>query len=495
MRGNHQSEDDDDMDIEASSSGEPAAVVASTPSGVQGAIGVPADEAAAETSPVDARGCNDSTTGDSAEKRQRLAALEELLGLSRASEIIEQIERGMPRQPVNHRQRRTAKLNDAKFHVAEAYSPPRMVLAAKRMGLRPGWSLDLSEVDESTGQPWDLSTAAAQKRAMSKQKEDEPAMLVVCPPCGPFSSWMNVNFSSKPTEEVREILWNAMRHLTFAVEMCIEQAKNGRFFLFEHPYQATSWQTGIMQRLLNMRGVMKFNFDFCTMGMKAKDANGEIGLVKKRTGLVTNSRHVAGLMEKAQCRGGHQHVVLQDGKPKACERYPDAFCDSVCLGVKMELEDEVWLNKIFTKVAEKEMIGSLLEVQEKFEAMAEPDEEEDEMKKYRELYQESDFIDDISSAALEKDLAIRARMTEMSFFKKLGVYTKEPRQIWMKVITTRWIDTNKGDRDHPDYRSRMVGREINRGKRDDLVAATPPLQSHRFWVERVCLEPAPQASS
>ena len=103
------------------------------------------------------------------------------------------------------------------------------------------------------------------------------------------------------------------------------------------------------------------------------------------------------------------------------------------------------------------MIGSLLEVQEKFEAMAEPKEEEDEMKKYRELYQESDFIDDISGAALEKDLAIRARMTEMSFFKKLGVYTKEPRQSWMKVITTRWIDRNKEDRDHPDYRVQNGG--------------------------------------
>ena len=147
-----------------------------------------------------------------------------------------------------------------------------------------------------------------QSRAMDKVKNDKLAMVVVCPPCGPFSSWMNVNFTSKSDKEVQEILWEAMRHLSFAVELCLEQAGNGRFYLLEHPCQATSWQTGIMERLLFMKGAYRFNFDFCTLGMKSVDSDGKAGLVKKRTGLVTNSHHVAGLLEKAQCRGGHRHV-------------------------------------------------------------------------------------------------------------------------------------------------------------------------------------------
>ena len=44
-------------------------------------------------------------------------------------------------------------------------------------------------------------------------------------------------------------------------------------------------------------------------------------------------------------------------------------------------------------------------------------------------------------------------------------------------ISVRWIDINKGDEDHPNYRSRLVAREINTHKREDLFAATPPLEA------------------
>ena len=44
-------------------------------------------------------------------------------------------------------------------------------------------------------------------------------------------------------------------------------------------------------------------------------------------------------------------------------------------------------------------------------------------------------------------------------------------------ITVRWIDINKGDNEKPNYRSRLVARELNTHKRDDLFAATPPLEA------------------
>ena len=47
-----------------------------------------------------------------------------------------------------------------------------------------------------------------------------------------------------------------------------------------------------------------------------------------------------------------------------------------------------------------------------------------------------------------------------------------------KVIQTRWIDINKGDRDHPNYRSRLAAKEFNDGTvHDGLVAATPLLEA------------------
>ena len=49
-----------------------------------------------------------------------------------------------------------------------------------------------------------------------------------------------------------------------------------------------------------------------------------------------------------------------------------------------------------------------------------------------------------------------------------------------KVIITRWLDVNEGDKDNLDYRSRFVGREIKKDQRPDLFAATPLFEALKF---------------
>ena len=66
----------------------------------------------------------------------------------------------------------------------------------------------------------------------------------------------------------------------------------------------------------------------------------------------------------------------------------------------------------------------------------------------------------------------------------MRVYDKIPRSMatakgW-NIIKTRWIDINKGDDDHPNYRSRMVGKEFNDREIEGLFAATPPLEALRL---------------
>ena len=84
-----------------------------------------------------------------------------------------------------------------------------------------------------------------------------------------------------------------------------------------------------------------------------------------------------------------------------------------------------------------------------------------------------------------------ARQVEMSYFKNMGVYRKIPRAVMRskggKTINTRWIDTNKGDEQDPDYRSRLVGKEFNVGVfgvGPSLYAATPPLEALRLVVSQ-----------
>ena len=72
----------------------------------------------------------------------------------------------------------------------------------------------------------------------------------------------------------------------------------------------------------------------------------------------------------------------------------------------------------------------------------------------------------------------------MNEFRIHGVYIKVPLQeCWDATgqgpIGTKWIDINKGDKLHPEYRSRLVGQEIKMDKRSDLFAATPPIEALR----------------
>ena len=96
------------------------------------------------------------------------------------------------------------------------------------------------------------------------------------------------------------------------------------------------------------------------------------------------------------------------------------------------------------------------------------------------FYSDVTFVDDVTGRVLEKARAIEARKKEIQYFKAKGVYTKTRRQPGMKIIATKWLDVNKGDEANADIRARLVGCEVAYEKRDDLFAATPPLECSRM---------------
>merc|ERR1711873_169630 len=80
--------------------------------------------------------------------------------------------------------------------------------------------------------------------------------------------------------------------------------------------------------------------------------------------------------------------------------------------------------------------------------------------------------DDLSGKPLNPELVKRARLEEMGELAKHRVYEKVPiSECWNKTgsgpIGTRWVDVNKGDDSKPDYRSRLVAKELNTNKRED----------------------------
>ena len=90
--------------------------------------------------------------------------------------------------------------------------------------------------------------------------------------------------------------------------------------------------------------------------------------------------------------------------------------------------------------------------------------------------------DDMSGKELDWSEVLKARMEEMDEFKKHNVYTKvsieQCRQRTGKApLKVRWVDINKGDQIHWEYRSRLVAKEINTGNELTLFAATPPWEA------------------
>ncbi len=226
-------------------------------------------------------------------------------------------------------------------------------------------------------------------------------------------------------------------------------------------------------------------FDFCGLGMTSTDANGITRPAKKRTRVLTNSGHIAAALRRYQWSGGHTHTTLEGGRAKPCEKYPQQFTELIVRGLQRELEDKNFAKAAFDKLDISSQMPALMSIIEELERkqLAVPEHEADEVS-MNQLHGDCEFVDDISGKSLNRAEVIQARLLEMRFFKRLNVYTKVPREPWTKTITTKWLDVNKGDAQNPNIRSRLVGRELNLSKRDDLFAGTPPLESLRYIVSR-----------
>ena len=102
----------------------------------------------------------------------------------------------------------------------------------------------------------------------------------------------------------------------------------------------------------------------------------------------------------------------------------------------------------------------------------------------------NEYIDDMSGKPLIPSLVREARGEEMGKFSQHNVYTKVPISECVAVtgkqpIGSKWIDINKGDDALPNYRSRLVAKEIRRGPNEDMFAATPPLEAKKCLFSMV----------
>ena len=94
--------------------------------------------------------------------------------------------------------------------------------------------------------------------------------------------------------------------------------------------------------------------------------------------------------------------------------------------------------------------------------------------------------DDLTGAELDPREVKKAREREVGYVRNKKVWVKiarrEAQRRGIKVLTSRWIFINKGDRENPDVRSRFVAKEFNTGEEVGLFAATPPLEALKVML-------------
>eukprot|EP00435_Cladocopium_sp_Y103_P031408 s420_g7.t4 len=213
--------------------------------------------------------------------------------------------------------------------ISEVFSEPRLAKMATKMGMEAGSSFDLK-----TG--YDFRVKADKQRCWQQLEREDPDLLLVCPPCGPFSCLQNLNYPKMDAHRAVAILGEGIEYLQFAMELYEWQVRRGKKAIFEHPALSKAWFEECVQRILQIPGVTRVRADQCAYGLRvAADAE----LSKKPTDFMVNGEHMAKWLSM-RCAGGHTHNPLMNGKAKGAERYPDKLCEAMIRGFREDMQAE-----------------------------------------------------------------------------------------------------------------------------------------------------------
>ena len=372
------------------------------------------------------------------------------------------------------RYRREGRAAFAKI-VSEIYSPPRVTDEIRRSRFKhvlPGFAFDLTVDDPFDGQPWDFSMAEKRERARRLLRQQKPYLLIGSPACKPLNECHCVD-----TEAMRRARIAGILHMNFVISLYHEQLEGGRYFLHEHPIGATSWALPDMEALMQVPGVQEVRGDLCQYGAEIRRGARRGDPVMKPSGFLTNSPEVAKAVSK-RCEGqdgkcsreaGGIHRPCTGQHATNAAKYPRGLRRAILQGITKQLkEDELIKDGCFgVQVHDDE-----LEIKKSIYGP-----EQGYSGRYR---------DDLTGQVLRDDLVREARAKELKYFHSKGVWTKVAKDVAKRTtgrppISVRWVDVNKGDEMTPNYRSRLVARQMKVLDQSGATyfAPAPPLEALR----------------
>ena len=366
--------------------------------------------------------------------------------------------------------------------VSEVFSPPRVTRAIKLLpGLKliPGLALDVTRCNEK-GEPWDFDDPKKQEEALQLFEKQKPVLLVGSPPCTPYSILQRLNDHKRTPQETEDMMARAKVHMDFVCRLYKMQIQAGRYFLHEHPATATSWELKCVQEVLHMDGVDVVHGDQCQYGQ----VNGNKQPIKKGTGWMANSKEILRALRKrckgrgGECSAGGRHAPCTGRDATRAAIYPFKLCRAILEGLRNQLRtDRKMAAGVHGMGCDVELDVLMQEQCEEWFNVRIADE-------LNVADNQVHYKDAITGQPLDPVLVKAARSKELEYFAMKDVWHYRPRsealaRMGKPPITVKWVDVNKGDDIEPNYRSRLVAREIRRPGEDSIFAPTPPLESLR----------------
>ena len=244
-----------------------------------------------------------------------------------------------------------------------------------------------------------------------------------------------------------------------------------RYFVHEHLDDVHSWHDQCVQEVLSVTQATVTKFDRCQFGSLNAD---NIGLKRHhriRSRFISTMPAIDAVFGGRPRQEGHEHAQSSGSESRDALACTARLYKNIVSAIELQRKwDERGIKLLATIEAEGEIPARGADIPEE--------------KVTNEILE---AWDDASGEDLDPATVLAARREETAYYKATGAFTKVPisqciARTGRKPIGVRWRDINKGDRYNVNVRSRLVAKEFNNKKCDDLFAGTPLVEAMRAII-------------
>ena len=126
--------------------------------------------------------------------------------------------------------------------------------------------MDLTTDDPEAGKTWNLADGKVRAKVNTLILKGKPFCVIPSPICTVFSQMQNMNKDRRDAQVVQRELEEAKDHIRWTMRVCSLQHRHLRYFAFEHPGGASSWDMPAVQKVAKLERVEIAKFDMCQYG-------------------------------------------------------------------------------------------------------------------------------------------------------------------------------------------------------------------------------------